>query len=53
MTHGGPSQRKQNKNIDDNHVQYEIPVPPDGGYGWIVVSINLLTSNFKIKYSYN
>lgn len=40
MTHGGPAKRNQNKANGD--IQYTFPVPPDGGFGWVIVLASFL-----------
>lgn len=38
MSHGPPSKVRRNSNSnDDNETELdELPVPPDGGWGWVV-----------------
>lgn len=44
MAHSGPSRRKTNNNIGDNNcdVDDDIPIPPDGGWGWVVCMASFL-----------
>uniref|UniRef100_A0A0K8TLS6 Putative monocarboxylate transporter n=1 Tax=Tabanus bromius TaxID=304241 RepID=A0A0K8TLS6_TABBR len=52
MTHGPPARRKQNADQDDDSNQ--LPTPPDGGWGWMVVfgSFMIHIINDGITYSF-
>lgn len=42
MTHGEPVKTKPNKNNTEHSTAGALPVPPDGGWGWVVVLASFL-----------
>lgn len=37
MAHGPPARRKTDNELDSSEEDEDMPVPPDGGWGWVVV----------------